>query len=379
MVYHKEYYIPEGMAKINATTEDLRDTWVPTVYHFTFPILPVQKTDSTYRMVVSKKLNLIAIDLPNVRSVKILSAIEGVLLSIATSEAVLGIAGNTFIALVNCMDCTRNKKLSNIGIILTGLAISRTCLVWILITEAYIKMFSPQLLSPINTIELISYLWIIISQLNVWFATSLSIFYFLKIANFSHYVFVWLKRRINLIFFFLIGCLLMSWLFSFPVVVKMVKDNKVLYINTSWQIHMEKSMLIINYIFTNSGVFLLFMIMLIVCFLLTISLWRHSRQMQSNESGFRDLNTEVHMKTIKVVLSFIILFILHFMGITVNVICLLIPESNLLFMFGLTTALIYPCFHSLILILINSRLKQCSVKILQRLKYSGNGKELRDT
>ena len=308
-----------------------------------------------------------------------LSTMEGVLLSVSTSEAVLGIVGNTFIALVNCMDYNRNKKLSNIGFILTGLAISRICLVLILITEAYIKIFYPQLLSPVNIIELISYLWIIICQLNVWFATSLSIFYFLKIANFSHYIFVWLKRRIDLVFFFLIGCLLISWLFSFPVVAKMVKDNKMLYINTSWQIHMKKSELIINYVFTNGGVFLFFMIMLIVCFLLIISLWRHRRQMESNKLGFRDLNTEAHVRTIKVLLSFIILFILHFMGITINVICLLIPESNLLFMFGLTTAFIYPGCHSLILILANSRLKQCSVMILQLLKCCENGKELRDT
>ncbi|NP_076486.1 taste receptor type 2 member 114 [Rattus norvegicus] len=308
-----------------------------------------------------------------------LGAMEGVLLSVATSEALLGIVGNTFIALVNCMDCTRNKNLYNIGFILTGLAISRICLVWILITEAYIKIFSPQLLSPINIIELISYLWIITSQLNVWFATSLSIFYFLKIANFSHHIFLWLKRRINIVFAFLIGCLLMSWLFSFPVVVKMVKDKKMLYINSSWQIHMKKSELIINYVFTNGGVFLLFIIMLIVCFLLIISLWRHSKWMQSNESGFRDLNTEVHVKTIKVLLSFIILFILHLIGITINVICLLVPENNLLFVFGLTIAFLYPCCHSLILILANSRLKRCFVRILQQLMCSEEGKEFRNT
>lgn len=308
-----------------------------------------------------------------------LGAVEGVLLSVATSEALLGITRNTFIALVNCMDCTRNKNLYNIGFVLTGLAISRICLVWILITEAYIKIFSPQLLSPINIIELISYLWIITSQLNVWFATSLSIFYFLKIANFSHHIFLWLKTRINIVFVFLIGCLLMSWLFSFPVVVKMVKDKKMLYINSSWQIHMKKSELIINYVFTNGGVFLLFIIMLIVCLLLIISLWRHSKWMQSNESGFRDLNTEVHVKTIKVLLSFIILFILHFIGITINVICLLVPENNLLFVFGLTIAFLYPCCHSLILILANSRLKQCFVRILQRLMCSEEGKEFRNT
>ncbi|XP_007649367.1 taste receptor type 2 member 114-like [Cricetulus griseus] len=303
-----------------------------------------------------------------------LSAVEGILLSVATSEAVLGLLGNGFIALVNCTDCARNKRLSKIGFILTGLAISRICLMWMLISEAYIKIFSPKLLAPINIIEYISYLWVIISQLSVWFATSLSILYFVKIVNFSHYVFLCLKRKINMVFLFLIGCLLVSWLFSFPVVVKMVKDNKLQYINTSWQMHIKKSELILHYAFTNAGIFLFFMVTLIVCFLLIISLWRHSKRMQLSESGFRDLNTEVHVKAIKVLISFIILFILHYMGITISVICLFIPESNLLFMFGLTTTFIYPCCHSFILILANSRLKQGSVRILQQLK---KGKALR--
>lgn len=43
IVYHKEYYIPEQIVKINATTEDLKDAWimVPTVYHFHCVILQV--------------------------------------------------------------------------------------------------------------------------------------------------------------------------------------------------------------------------------------------------------------------------------------------------------------------------------------------------
>ncbi|XP_021084495.1 taste receptor type 2 member 114-like [Mesocricetus auratus] len=308
-----------------------------------------------------------------------LSAVEGILLSIAASEAVLGILGDGLIALVNCTDCARNKRLSRIGFILISLAISRICLMWLLISEAYIKIVSPKLLSPTNIIVHISFLWIIISQLSVWFATSLSIFYFVKIANFSHYIFLWLKRKINRVFLFLLGCLLVSWLFSFPVAVKIVKDNKVQYINTSWQIGKRKSELILHYAFTNVGVFLFFVVTLIVCFLLVISLWRHSKRMQLRESGFRDLNTEVHVKAIKVLISFIILFILHFTGIAINVICVFIPENNLLFIFGLIIIFIYPCCHSFILILANNRLKQGSVRILQQLKCSEKGKDLRVT
>lgn len=304
-----------------------------------------------------------------------LSTAEGFLLSIATSEVMLGVIGNGFIAVVNCTNCARNKMISKISFILTGLAISRIFLVWLLISEAFIKIFSPNLLSSINIIELISYLWIIISQLSFWFVTTLSIFYFVKIVNFSHYIFLWLKRRINTVFFLLIGCLFVSWLFTFQVAVKIIRDGKMQYINTSWRIRVKKSELIFHYAFTNNMLsHIIFMIMSIVCFLLIISPWRHNKRMQLSESGFRDLNTEVHVKAIKVLMSFIIIFALHFMGVTINVICLFIPESNLLFMFGLTTAFIYPCCHSLILILANSQLKQDSVRILQQVKCSEKGK-----
>uniref|UniRef100_A0A8C8UCN4 Taste receptor type 2 n=1 Tax=Peromyscus maniculatus bairdii TaxID=230844 RepID=A0A8C8UCN4_PERMB len=286
-----------------------------------------------------------------------LSAAEGVLLSIATSEAVLGVLGNGFIAFVFLfVYCTRNKRISKTGFILIGLVISSICLVWMLISEAYIKIFSPKLLSSTNIIGHISYLWVTFSRLSFWFATSLSIFYFVKIVNVSHYIFLWLKRRIKTVFLFLIGCLFVSWLFSFPVVEKMVKENKMQFINTSWLMCLKKSELIIQFVFTSAGVFLFFMIMLI----------RHSKKMQLSEPGARDLNTEVHMKAIK-----------HLTGIAITVLCLFIPESNLLFMFGLTTTFIYPCCHSLILILANSRLKHGTVRTLQQLKCSEKGKDLR--
>ncbi|CAH7425633.1 Tas2r114 [Phodopus roborovskii] len=238
-----------------------------------------------------------------------LNAVEGVLLSIATSEAVLGVLGDRFFSLAL--------------FILISLAIFRFCLMWMLISETYIRIISPQFLSPINITEHISYLWLVISQLSVWFAASLSIFYFVKIVNFSHYVFLCLKRKINMVFLFLLACI--------------VKGNKVPYINTPWQIHMKKSELILHYAFTNEGVFSFFMVMLIVCFLLIISLWRSSKRI-------------------------------------INVIYLFIPESNLLFMFGLTSAFMYPCYYSFILILPNSWLKQVSVRILLHLKCSKKGK-----
>ncbi|XP_028636686.1 taste receptor type 2 member 104-like [Grammomys surdaster] len=253
----------------------------------------------------------------------------------------LGVLGITFIVLVNCTDWVRNKKLSKIGFILTGLAIARIFTIWIITLDAYAKVFFLSVLMSSNLHDCMNYIWVIIKHLNVCFATSLSIFYFLKIANFSHYIFLWLKRRADKVFVFLIGYLIITWLASFPLAVKVIKDIKIHQSNTSWLIHLEKSELLINYVFANMGPISLFMVALNTCFLLTISLWRHSRQTQSIGSEFKDLNTEAHKKAMKVLISFIVLFILHFMGVLIETLCLFLTENKLLFIFAFTLSSMY--------------------------------------
>ncbi|XP_046921429.1 taste receptor type 2 member 10 [Lynx rufus] len=297
-----------------------------------------------------------------------LSIVEGLLIFIAVSESVLGVLGNGFIGLVNCMDCVKNKKFSMFGFILTGLATSRICLILIVIVDGFIKIFSPDMYSSGHLIDYISYLWIIINQSNIWFATSLSTFYFLKIANFSHHMFLWLKGRINWVLPLLMGSLFISWLFTFPQIVKILSDSKVGNGNATWQLNMPKSEFFTKQILVNVGVLLLFTLFLITCFLLIISLWRHSRRMQLNVTGFQDPSTEAHMKAMQVLVSFIILFILHFIGLAIEIACFTMPEKKLLFIFGMTTTVLYPWGHSFILILGNSKLKQASLRALQQVK-----------
>ncbi|XP_012289713.1 taste receptor type 2 member 10 [Aotus nancymaae] len=306
-----------------------------------------------------------------------LSVVDGIFIFVVISESVLGVLGNGFIGLVNCIDCVKHK-FSMIGFILTGLAISRICLIWLLITDGFIHIFSPDIYLSGNLLECISYFWLIINQSSIWFATSLSIFYFLKIANFSNTIFLWLKSRINRIPTFLMGCLLISWLFSFPHTAKMINDHKMKNA-TVWHFNVSRSEYFIKQVLLNLGVIFFFTLSLITCVLLIISLWRHNRQMQSNLTGFRDVSTEAHVKAMKVLISFIILFILYFVGITIEISFFSVPENKLLLMFGITTSVIYPWGHSFILILGNSKLKQASSRALQQLKCCEKRNSLRAT
>ncbi|XP_066108712.1 taste receptor type 2 member 10 [Saccopteryx bilineata] len=306
-----------------------------------------------------------------------LSIVESFFIFIAISESILGILGNGFIGLVNCMDCVKNKKFSVIGLLLIGLSTSRIFLIWLIMTDGFVKIFSPHMYNSGKLIECITYLWVIINHSSIWFASSLSIFYFLKIANFSHRIFLWLKHRINRVIFLLMGLLLVSWLFIFPQIVMIVNDTKMKNRNKTEPLYMAKSDYLTFQFFLNIGVIFLFTLSLIACFLLIISLWRHSRHMQSNVLGLRDPSTEAHVKAVKVLVSFIILFILYFIGLAIEISCFTVPENKLLFIFGVTTAAIYPWGHSLILILGNNKLKQASLKVLQPLMCCWKEKPLR--
>lgn len=297
-----------------------------------------------------------------------LSTVEGLLIFIAVTESILGILGNGFIVLVNCIDCVKNKKFSVIGLILIGLATSRIFLIWIIITDGLLKIFLRDVYFSGNGTEYISYSWVIINQSSIGFATSLSVFYFLKIANFSHHIFLWLKGRINRIILLLMGFLLILWSLTFPSTAKIINDHK-MNRSTTWtlRVHLNKNEFFTNQILLNLGAIFLFTLSLFTCFLLTISLWRHNRQMQLNFTGFRDPSTEVHVKAMKVLISFIILSILYFIGIAIEI-CFSLSENKLLFSFGMAITVTYPSGHSFILILGNSKLKQASSKVVQHLK-----------
>ncbi|XDB50735.1 hypothetical protein AB1E18_004297 [Capra hircus] len=306
-----------------------------------------------------------------------LSIVEGLLIYVAVSESVLGVLGNGFIGVVSCIDCVKSKKIPTVSLILTGLASSRFCLIWIIITDAYVRMFFPDTYLSGNLSQNIAHFWIIMNQSSIWFATSLNIFYFLKIANYSHCIFLWLTGHINRVLLLFMGSLLISWLFAFPSIAKPSINDIMKNRSSTWLIALHKREYLTNHILLNIGVILVFVLCLITCFLLITSLWRHNRKMQLNATGFRDPSTEAHIKAMKTLVSFIILFILYFVGTAIQISGSTMPENNLLLIIGITTRLLYPCGHSLILILGNRKLKQDFLRVLKPLKCWGKEKLLR--
>ncbi|KAF3816332.1 hypothetical protein GH733_014505 [Mirounga leonina] len=125
--------------------------------------------------------------------------------------AILYPSGNAFIGLVNCMGWIKNRKIASVDLILTSLAISRICLLCIILLDCFILVLYPDVYTTGKQMRIIDFFWTLTNHLSVWFATCLSIFYFLKIVNFFHPLFLWMKKRIDSVIpRILLGCLVLS-------------------------------------------------------------------------------------------------------------------------------------------------------------------------
>ncbi|XP_033029720.1 taste receptor type 2 member 8-like [Lacerta agilis] len=177
--------------------------------------------------------------------------------------------------------------------------------------------------------------WTFVNTANLWFAALLSILYCVKIANFSQPLFVQMKRRFP-------G--LVPWLLLGTVVFSAITAT----IETT----MDKFFPFITF-FSSS-------------ILLLTSLWRHKNLLQNSA---RDVSTEVHLNAIKALASFSILYVSSFcVEILATFFVLMgmkVIGMQLLFINVLAA---YSSGHAIILILINPKLKQESVKMLHQLK-----------
>ncbi|XP_074046543.1 taste receptor type 2 member 7-like [Macrotis lagotis] len=290
---------------------------------------------------------------------------EKIILILITGEFLLGISGNGFMILVNGIAWIKSKKLEIGDLLLLLLAISRIGLLCIITWISFLLAFyQDEFLT--NKSNLADAFWILAHLSSIWFATCLSIFYFLKIANFSHPLFLWLKWRLKTVLCMLqVGPLLFSLSITFPLV---EKSNCYL----SYRRNITKAFQVRQFI--TMQVFIIFVsiipfiLSLVSFFFLMLSLWRHTHQMKLNATGSRDPSTEAHVRAMKATLSFLILFVLFYLGTFIVQWNHLFQNRLMAVMLTLPLMLLYPSGHSLILILYNSKLKQAALKMWWQMR-----------
>uniref|UniRef100_A0A2K5IU75 Taste receptor type 2 n=1 Tax=Colobus angolensis palliatus TaxID=336983 RepID=A0A2K5IU75_COLAP len=243
---------------------------------------------------------------------------------------VLGNVANSFITLVN------TGKISSADQILTAIVVSRIGLLWGILLCQYAIVFNLALYRSEVRIVASN-----VSAIINHFSICLSIFYWLKIANFSNLLFLHLKKRIkNVGLMILLG----------PLIFLIIKLRNAKHLS--------------NTTVTTLANFTPFTLTLISFLLLICFPCKHLKKMQLHGKGSQDLSTKVHIKALQTVISFLMLFGIYFLCLITSTWNPRIQQSKLVFLLCQTLAIMYHSFHSFFLITGSKKLKQTFLSVL---------------
>ncbi|XP_045686129.1 taste receptor type 2 member 42-like [Phyllostomus hastatus] len=296
-----------------------------------------------------------------------LTRLDAIFLILSIAEFIIGMLANAFIGLVNCCEWVRNQNISLADFIFTCLATSRIMqLLVVLFNSLIMELSSPQL-HTYKLAKSITLLWRITNHLNNSFATCLSIFYLLKIAHFSHSLFLWLKWRMNKV---VLAVFVFSLLFLIFDIVLLESFNDLLSNVSNFTLYIEqsKTLLVETLILLSLTCLFPMALSLASVLLLFLSLVRHIRNLQLNCMDPQDSSTEAHKRAIKMVVSFLFLFIVHIFVTQVANWLLVMLGNHMSAKFTLLALYVFPSGHSFLLILGNRKLRQTALEVLWHLE-----------
>ncbi|XP_027697091.1 taste receptor type 2 member 41-like [Vombatus ursinus] len=292
----------------------------------------------------------------------------------------LGIMANGFIVVVLGRKWVQCHWLSPYDVILISLGASRFCLLWLgMIHNFYYFLHHLQYFKE-PACQFFGIYWDFLNSVNFWFATCLSVLFCVKIANFTHPIFIWLKWRVNrLVPWFLLVSLLISFIVSMLFFVGnnalyqaflkgTFSGNITLYDFTrSLEIHYFFPLKLIT-LSIPSSIFLVSIVLLIT------SLRRHSCKMQHGAHSAQDTSTEAHTKALKSLFSFLVLYALSFISFITDAAFSGFGSSwywpwQIVIYFSISV-------HPFILILGNSHLRGALMKLLLLPKTFWNDKRM---
>ncbi|NXF96721.1 TA2R9 protein, partial [Eubucco bourcierii] len=297
---------------------------------------------------------------------------DAVAFVIITLQTLAGMWINGFIVCVLCVAWVKKKIFNSNEKIMLFLGIFRfvdLCISWI---YSFTSMIYPQCYYVHPVPQIFSAILSFIDSSNVWASASLCVFYCVKIANFQHTFFIYLKVKIDRI---------VSWLLFGSVLLALVMgilgydimdrtsfkninstDTKILGIlSVRTDEHSFLMFSISTFISTTA-----FIVVIFSTLLLLFSLWRHKRRMQAN--SMRNLNMDAHIKAIKSILFFMFIYTINFIGF----ILILIDATKKKYLpifFILILQYALPVVHSLILVFSNPKLEKTLLRTLPCFKW----------
>ncbi|XP_064232846.1 taste receptor type 2 member 42-like [Aotus nancymaae] len=304
--------------------------------------------------------------------------LDNIFLIVTIVEFIIGMLGNVFIGLVNCSDGIKNLKVFSADFILTCLASSTIVQLLVMLFNSCVVGLDQYLYTTYRIGKPAGMLLYMINHLTTWLATCLSVFYFFKIAHFPHSLFLWLRWRMNRVIVMLLTLSLFLLIFDCILVYMLTditlniigKSNLTLYLNENKTLYDKISMINTLLSLTNLIPFSLCLISLIFLFL---SLVRHTRNLKLSSLGSRDSSTEAHRRAMKMVMSFLFLFIFHFFSSQMASWIVFVSWNYRYLKFIMLPLNVFPSCHSFILILGNSKLRQTAVRLLRHLRSHTKG------
>nr|XP_004611454.1 unnamed protein product [Sorex araneus] len=285
------------------------------------------------------------------------------------TEFVLGNFANVFIVLVNCIDYIKKQKISLVDQMFTGLALSRIALLWVILIS-WFTIWLDKTAYNLEADTVVYIVWAISSHCSIWLATSLSVFYLLKIASISSLLFAYFKNRVNrTVPLILLG--------SFPsLVFHLVVANTSHKVwmneyngNMTWE-NIRKDIVyfssILALIIAN---FIPFAMSFISFVLLLFSLWKHLKKMQLNDKGCQDHSTKVHIRAMQTVISFLLLLVSYFVALIIMFLGTAVLSNGPIISYCQTLLGLYPSGHSIILIWGNKKMNLAFLAFLRQLKF----------
>ncbi|XP_010375038.1 taste receptor type 2 member 20 [Rhinopithecus roxellana] len=288
----------------------------------------------------------------------------------------LGNFANGFIALINFIAWVKRQKISSADQIIAALAVSRAGLLWVIVLHWYSTVLNPTS-SSLKVTIFISNAWAVTNHFSNWLATSLSIFYLLKIVNFSRLIFHHLKRKAkSVVLVIVLGA-------SLFLVCDLVMENMYINVwtkeyerNITWKIKLRNATYLSNLIAVTVANLIPFTLTLISFLLLICSLCKHLKKMKRYGKGSQDPSTKIHLKALQTVTSFLILFAVYFLCVIISLWNYKKQQKELVLILCQAVGIIYPTFHSFILIWGNKKLKQSFLSILWQVNCWAKGQNL---
>ncbi|XP_048191013.1 taste receptor type 2 member 140-like [Perognathus longimembris pacificus] len=276
-------------------------------------------------------------------------------------ELLIGLLGNGFMVLVTSMDWRKSRKISPVDQILLALAISRFALLFSLLLNILMSTLCPALMVTTTMLRINSTTWTVTNHFSNWLATSLGIFYFLKIANFSNSVFLYLKWRVRKV---VSGAVLVSLTLLFLNIIVIKTQAGDIWTdeypsNATYGLSSNKSVQFPILVLYNNTVFTLipFTVSLVTFLLLIFSLWKHHQAMQHRGRVPRDASTLAHIQALYMVVAFLLLYAVFFLSLLLHFWNFKFLHENAIVLLLEVIATAFPSGHSIVLILATRKLR----------------------